>query len=489
VWPVTARRPQRVFGRAARAILRSRVLHGVGDRAAFEVQRRAARVLLRSESGSRRADGSRTGSTLLEAAPSALGRLAARLAHGTILVSGTNGKTTTTAMITAILEDRGFAVVTSAVGANQPGGITAELLETSRSHGRMRADIGVFEVDELWLARVVEAVDPVVLVLLNLFRDQLDRQGEIELVAGRWHALLETCPETTTVVACADDPRLMALTADRARRISFGLDDDSVALDALADAADPPRCPRCARTYSYDAVNLAHLGRYRCETCGTERPPPDVMARDICLDGSRGSSFTIHARGSRVHAQLAVPGVFNVYNATAAWAACSAVTALPATSVAPLGCFHPVFGRGEEVPIEGTSLLLLLTKNPTGMNEVVRTVLQDPDVRPLNLFMLLNDGVHDGRDISWIWDADLETFAPHLRQVVCAGSRNADLAVRLKYAGVDGSRIQVASSPEHGLALALGASGARLYVLANYTAMLDLHDVLAARGAVASIWR
>jgi UDP-N-acetylmuramyl tripeptide synthase len=440
---------------------------------------------LRSERGTRRADGSRTGAALLDALPETLSTLAARLSHEVVLVSGTNGKTTIAALVTTALVQQGHGVVTNSIGANQPSGIAAALVEATRPGGEIQGDYGVFEVDERWLPELVRATAPKVLVLSNLFRDQLDRHGEIELVADLWERMLNGAPEDMVVVACADDLRLTSLTADREHVALFGIDDNAVGHTDVPHAADVAQCPRCGVRVDLEISYVGHLGRFRCPSCGAAPPPADVVARAIDLRGSSSASFTLASRCEERRVKMALPGVFNVYNAAAAAATLTALGMSLDEIADGLERATPVFGRSEVVRVGEVELLLLLAKNPTGMNEVVKLVSSTEG--PLNLMFCLNDRVYDGRDVSWIWDVDLECLASRVGCVVCTGSRAAEMALRLKYAGVPQDAIVLEDRVDAAIdAAAHRGSG---YVIANYTAMLDVRDVLASEGHVRSVWR
>jgi UDP-N-acetylmuramyl tripeptide synthase len=445
--------------------------------------------LLRNESGQWRADGSVSGQRILDAEPDVIGRLADRLPHGSVLVSGTNGKTTTTSMVSAVLGAVGITTLGSQVGANQASGVAAELMAASRVGGRMAGDCGVFEVDELWLEQVLPQITPVALVLGNLFRDQLDRSGELESVSGRWSKMLDTCRSRTQLVLCADDPRVAALGRGRPAVLYFGLEDDGIALARLAHAADPMHCPICTHAHDYDVIYLSHLGRYFCRACGERRPEPEVFATDIRLHGINGSSFSLRTPGGQSSVSLKAPGLYNIYNAVAAAAVGHTLGVPPDIIASALSAVTPVFGRAEVIDVGDSQLVLLLVKNPTGMHEVMRMLLTESNGDRMNVLLVLNDSVYDGRDVSWIWDADLEVLAEPISRATCGGTRAAEMALRLKYAGVPTSAIAIESSVAAAIDTALATGPERVHVLANYTAMLDVRDLLAERGHVDSIWR
>ncbi|MGH2979456.1 MAG: MurT ligase domain-containing protein [Solirubrobacterales bacterium] len=452
---------------------------------------RAAGAMSRA---SRRGGGtSFPGRLLLRMDPRAIGRLAGRLERGAIVVSATNGKTTTAGMIAAILRQAGLEPVHNRAGANMPGGVATALLEQTGGDAA-EPGIGLFEVDEAWLRQVVDDLSPHTALLGNLFRDQLDRYGELEKLADEWSALVAERGGRTSFVLNADDPLVADLGRDRAgtprERVSyFGLEDRSHALERIEHASDAKHCRRCGTAYTYAAAYLGHLGVYECPHCGNARPAPSVAARAVELRGMAGSRFTLSSPAGVVDVSLRLPGLYNVYNATAAAACCLEVGATLEQVERGLESFSAAFGRAEEIDLGNRRMAILLVKNPAGANEVFRTVAAADGQGELDLWMVLNDRIADGRDISWIWDADFETLAPRAGRVVCSGTRAEELALRLKYAGVGQRRLEVIPSLERGFDRALAGSDDRtLYALPTYTALLELRDVLAGRGYAPPFW-
>jgi lipid II isoglutaminyl synthase (glutamine-hydrolysing) len=428
------------------------------------------------------------GKVLMRLEPHAIGRLASRLEHGSAVISATNGKTTTAAMVAAVLERGGTRLVHNRAGANMAGGVASALLQAARRGSRLDGDTGLFEVDEFWLGQVVDELNPRALLLANLFRDQLDRYGELDTIADRW---LDVCARTSAaLVLNADDPTVADLGRARGGDVDdatvsfFGVDDDAIALREMQHAADAKHCRRCGAPYRYDAVYLGHLGRYRCDNCGAHRPQPGVAATDVVLEGVRGARFTLRTPHGDRPIALPLPGLYNVYNALGAAALSLALGASLDDIAAGLGAVSPAFGRAETVQLAGRDLSILLVKNPAGANEVLRTLALEPGEH--DLLAILNDNIADGRDVSWVWDADFEVLAGRVRHVTCSGTRAAEMALRLKYAGVDPERIVVESGLDTGLDRALRHGDGRLFALPTYTAMLALRDVLVARGAAGS---
>ncbi|MFL5817637.1 MAG: MurT ligase domain-containing protein [Conexibacter sp.] len=427
------------------------------------------------------------GKVLMRLDPRAIRSLAARLPQGSVAISATNGKTTTAAMVAAILERRGTRLVHNRAGANMAGGIASTLLEAARGADGIDGDLGLFEVDEFWLPRLAEELGPRALLLSNLFRDQLDRYGELETIADRWAEVVAALPPETRLVLNADDPLVADLGRGREHVTTFGVEDDAMALPQMQHAADSKHCRRCGHAYAYEAIYLGHLGRYRCPQCGQHRPQPDVVAERVRLNGTRDASFTLRIDGDSATVALPLPGLYNVYNALGAAALCHVLGVPFAEVVAGLGAVEAAFGRAETIELDGRSLSILLIKNPAGANEVLRTLaLEDGEI---DLLAVLNDNVADGRDVSWVWDADFELLAGRVRHVVCSGTRAFELAVRLKYAGVDLARVAVLPELDDALDLAHVEAKGTLYALPTYTALLALRDLLARRGVAPEYWR
>ncbi len=413
--------------------------------------------------------------------PDALGRLAAEFPHGSALVTATNGKTTTAAMAADILTPR-FTLAHNRSGANLVSGVAATLLE------RRDAELGLFEVDEGAFPEVARRVRPRAVCLGNLFRDQLDRYGELELIAERWRvAVAELDPAAATVVN-ADDPLVGSLARGRPRVLRFGLDDPRAARERLPHAADSKYCVDCRTPYAYDAAYVGHLGAYRCPRCGNARPPLDVRARDVDLEGLEGATFELVAPSGTRRVRLALPGLYNVYNALAAASLALVLGASLDDVHAGLERFRAAFGRFERIRIGDRTLLMLLVKNPAGANEAVRTLVAGGP--PRVAVVALNDEIADGRDVSWIWDVDFEPLVESLERLVATGSRAQELALRFKYGGMDESRIEIV--PDLGRALDRGLElvppGGELPLLPTYTAMLALRRITVDRGLVRPYW-
>jgi UDP-N-acetylmuramyl tripeptide synthase len=420
--------------------------------------------------------------------PRLISLLASRLPAGTVIVAGTNGKTTTAHLLAHIMRACGRHPVHNRAGANLAAGIAAALVEHCDLSGRPRGDLGIFEVDEATVPRVVPALAPRVVVFTNLFRDQLDRYGEIDHIAGLWRSAARALPRELVCVANADDPLVYdAVRQLPAQVVTFGIEDDRYVLPALEHTAEARYCYTCGTPYVYALTYFGHMGHYRCETCGTRRPDPDVAARDVRLYGPEGSEATLAAGGAgSIRVRTVLPGLYNLYNVLAAAAAALQLGApLPRVGEA-VGSFVPAFGRGERFRLGRDEVQMLLVKNPAGFNEVLRTVLA---AGPLPaLLIAINDLDADGRDVSWLWDVDFELLSGRVGRVVATGLRAADLAVRLRHAGLPPAAIDVVEDLERALRRALELGEGRLFILPTYTAMLGLRRVLERWGAARRFW-
>src|SRR3989440_2895451 len=398
------------------------------------------------------------GKLLAELDRGAIDRLAARLASGTAVVSATNGKTTTTAMAAEILRPH-HRLAHNAAGANLVSGVASALLTAGD------VDLGLFEVDEGALPELVERLRPRAVCLGNLFRDQLDRYGELELVAERWRDAMAALPAAAQLVYNADDPQLAAVGEAHAGSVAFGLDDPRVARPSLQHAADSKYCVRCGTPYDYAAAYVGHLGEYRCPRGDHARPPLEVAARDVSLQGLERAAFRLDTPEGSCPIELGLPGPHTVYTPAAAAALARTLGADLDEIAAGLERFSAAFGRFERIAVGGKRILLLLIKNPAGANEAVRTLRDGgaprPGVVPPNV------QIADGRDVSWIWDVDFEGLLPGLETLVASGGRAAELALRFRYGGADQDRIEVvpalAAALDRGLQLT--AAGGELAVL------------------------
>ena len=414
--------------------------------------------------------------------PDAIAELAARLPRGSVVISATNGKTTTAAMVASVLERAGIPVVHNRAGANMAGGVASTLLAAARGGGRIDGELGLFEVDEFWLDRVTPelqprgdpARQPVPRSARPLRRARDDRRP-----LGRG-GVAGSPARPARLVLNADDPLIADLGRDAPNVTYFGVEDPSVAIAEMQHASDSKHCRRCGAAYVYDAIYLGHLGRYRCPSCGQQRPDAGGRGRaDRARRHPRGRRSSCARRSGTRRVELPLPGLYNVYNALGAAALCLGLGVPLEAIVAGLRDVQAAFGRAERIAIGDVELQILLVKNPAGANEILRTLVLEHE--ELDLLAILNDRTADGRDVSWIWDADFEMLAGRVRRVTCAGTRAAELALRLKYAGVPADRLHVvarARRPRSTRRSPTVESG-HLYALPTYTALLELRQELA----------
>ncbi len=450
--------------------------------ARLRVETAAARAVGRLSRAAGRGGGTTLpGKLLWKLDPDAVDALAVRLASGTALISATNGKTTTTAMAARILGSR-YALAWNNSGANLASGVASTLLSAPG------ADLALLEVDEAALPEMMRRIRPRVVSLGNLFRDQLDRYGELETVAERWRAAVATLDPGATLVLNADDPLVADLGRERPGVVRFGVDDPRHARPALQHAADSKYCLRCGRPYTYDAAYVGHLGAYRCDACGHARPPLDVAACEIELSGLDATAFDLVTRAGTRRVRLQLPGLYNVYNALAASSVALALGATLEEIDHGLSGFGGAFGRFERIVADGREIVVLLIKNPAGANEAVRTLLEG-DVPPV-LVLALNDAIADGRDVSWIWDVDFEPLLERAARIVVSGERATELALRCLYAGFPEGSLEVVPDLEHALdrGLELAPPDVPLVILPTYTAMLRLRGIATERGLVRPYW-
>ena len=375
-----------------------------------------------------------------------------------ILITGTNGKTTTAKMIESILSRAGMKTRCNTSGANLENGIVSTFLLDADMRGNLRSTHFIFEVDEAVVPLVLQKIRPRAVLVLNLFRDQLDRYGEVDVVAAKWRQALGTLTKKTTVILNADDPQVAFLGKQTHARIRyFGLNEKKLLVDTLEHATDSTFCPSCGSRLDYsDGVYYSHIGLWACAHCGLKRTKPDLAQWKSSL-----------------------PGLYNQYNTIAAVLTARELGIHDSTIASALSHYSPAFGRQEEFTLRDKRIKIFLSKNPAGFNMSLRTVLE---MKPRVLLLALNDRIPDGRDVSWIWDVDFEMI-PKGVAVVVTGDRAGDIAVRMKYAR-DGERylfIEKQLSAAVTKSLELLSNKETLYVLPTYSAMLDIRKILIGR--------
>ncbi|HYM14435.1 MAG TPA: MurT ligase domain-containing protein [Dehalococcoidia bacterium] len=430
------------------------------------------------------------GLAALRVDPHVVHALAAQAGAGAIAITGTNGKTTTSLMLSRIAAAAGLRPLHNRSGSNLMRGVAAMLVGEATLAGRIpdaRRRVAILEVDEATLPEIVREGAPRVIVVTNLFRDQLDRYGEVDAVAQAWERGFAAAGGDTTMVLNADDPAVAHLgRGARTRVIYYGIDDTTAGSPEMDHASDFRTCLDCGGDLAYDVSYYGHIGHWRCTRCDNRRPQPDVRITRVTL-GEDVTSLAIAIPDGTLNVRLPLAGLYNAYNALAAVAGSLALGLPRDAIVSALEGFSAAFGRQERFQVGTRAVQVLLGKNPTGLNQVLHTVAARPG--PKHLLFFLNDGIADGRDVSWIWDTDYETLQPQTASVLAAGTRAEDLALRLKYAGY-GSDIGVEHDTAAALRRAVAATpeGGALYVLPTYTAMLEVRELLAKNSGAAHFW-
>jgi UDP-N-acetylmuramyl tripeptide synthase len=420
--------------------------------------------------------------------------LGKQLRHGSFVVTGTNGKTTTSGLIAYVLRGAGMQAWRNREGSNLARGVATALIARSRLSGRLR-DGGdaafVFEVDEAAFPQVVADLKPRAITITNLFRDQLDRYGEVDTVAERWRFALGKLSEQTVLVLNADDPAVAALADSRpagSQILYYGVDEAPPAEEDAerVEVIDTRTCPRCGHPLEYSVRFYSHVGHWACPACGFARLIPQVRATAISFDGLEGSRFALSLPQGTIEVRVGLPGLYNVYNALAA-AAAGTLAGAPLEGIqTALARFTPAFGRAERIEVDGRTAHLLLAKNPTGLNEVMRALAREGHRH--HMLLILNDRAADGEDVSWIWDADFEQVAGLAASLTVSGTRAYDLALRMKYAGMPADTVEPDIAAALSSALERVPQGETLYIVPTYTAMLAVRGELERRGYVPHYW-
>jgi lipid II isoglutaminyl synthase (glutamine-hydrolysing) len=426
--------------------------------------------------------------------PEALTKLSRRLRLGSAAITGTNGKTTTTRMISKILQTAGVRAVNNSTGANLVTGVTAALISDSDLAGRPAAEMGLFEVDEASVPKVAAEAELEILAVLNLFRDQLDRYGELAYTGKVIASAFSALPHGGAVVLNADDPLVASLGRSTGSPAYFGVDEPALDTGRLQHIADSKDCPLCGTALDYKTVYMGHVGVYDCRNCSFGRPGLRYRASQVRFDGARGTEFLLSTPAGETGVKVNLPGLYNVYNALAAAAVAGEAGVGLREISRGLEEFGGAFGRVERVRVGDKEAFLLLIKNPVGFNEILRTFVTGGDAR--YVLIAINDNHADGRDVSWLWDVDFEMLADAraegrtegMEPFMVSGIRAEDMAVRLKYADLPVGT--VIPDREEAIKAALDATPPHgtLYVLPTYTAMLEIRKTLSELGYTHPFW-
>ena len=425
------------------------------------------------------------GRVALKICPGLPGMLAKNVT--TVIVTGTNGKTTTSRMIEQSWMDAGISYFANRSGANLLSGVTAEFAVHSTNSGRCRYTHALIEADEAAFKFIAKHVHPSVVVVTNVFRDQLDRYGEVTHTLDNIRLGIENSPEAVLAIN-ADDSLCTSLAGQVKNRVLFFGVNTPIYRERVSELSDAPYCIRCKHEYVYDYVTYGHLGRYHCPNCGYARPEPEVAVSRIEATDQEHSEVVFRIGETEYPAKINLPGGYNIYNACAAMAAGELMGLDPAVTAKSLSSFACGFGRMEKFQIHGVDVRMILIKNPAGCNQVLNFLTQIRE--PFVFVACLNDRMQDGRDVSWIWDVDFERLTDMREQIVSldvSGRRAEDMALRFKYAGFPVEHLRVnkdyRSLIENAVAL-----GKPVYIMPTYTAMLDLRSTISKVYGYMNFW-
>ncbi len=377
-----------------------------------------------------------------------------------ILIAGTNGKTTTATLLKFILSTSSYQVFQNEEGANLLNGIASSLIKNSSLFGKISKNVAIFEIDEASLPLVLQQIQPDAVVLLNLFRDQLDRYGEVDVIAKKWEESLQSLEKKTTVFLNADDPQIAYLAKNlRPKSDFFGLTNKFFTNQQIPHDVDSVYCPSCGQKLFYDGFAYSHLGDYYCKQCGFKRPKV----------------------GKKTDLPNPLEGLYNLYNLNAAALVCNRLFNISDDQIKKvLPQFKAVFGRQEEIIYKGKKIFLILSKNPTGFNQSISVVAKKFKQNKDSLLVLLNDRIPDGRDVSWIWDVDFELL-PQARHLYITGDRVYDMALRLQYADVVNFKFFNDSAQAIKEAVKTTSNGETLFIMPTYSGMLEVRKFLSGK--------
>lgn len=424
------------------------------------------------------------GRVALKLCPDVLGHLAKNVT--TIIVTGTNGKTTTSRMIEQALADSGISYFANRSGANLLSGVTAEFAMHSSMTGKCKHEYALIEADEAAFKAISRYVDAKVVVVTNVFRDQLDRYGEVT------HTLDNICigvSNSKHAMLClnADDSLSGSLAEMVDNPVLYYGVDTPIYKTRVAELSDAPYCHHCKSAYEYDYVTYGHLGGFRCPGCGHKRPAPQVSVWEVISSNAEQSKILIGSEGVNYPATVNLPGGYNIYNACACMACAKALGLDLAVAAKSLSSFACGFGRMEKFEIKGASLRMILIKNPAGCNQVLNFLTDITE--PFVFAACLNDRTQDGKDVSWIWDVDFEQLVQmqNLDKVLISGVRADDMAMRFKYAGLPVEKIEIIR--DYGeLTETCIRQGKPVFIMPTYTAMLDLRASISKQYGFKAFW-
>ena len=404
-----------------------------------------------------------------------------------VAITGTNGKTTSSRMVEAAFAGENKSYFANRSGANLISGITTEFAMNSSLSGKCRKEYAVIECDEAAAVKVFGQLRPEVIVVTNLFRDQLDRYGEVTHTLENIRNAIKAVPDATLCLN-ADCSLTSSLALELPNRVVyFGIDGGAAPSHKATELSDASHCIRCKAEYEYDYINYGHLGGFRCPKCGYSRHDADFAVTDIVEQGSDGSTVVMNILGEKRIVNINLPAMYNIYNAAGAVAAIVEMGLGADAAVKALGGFKCGFGRMEQFSL-GSGTKIMLVKNPAGCNQVVE-FLQNIKEKFV-LVICLNDRGADGTDISWIWDVDFEeliNLSGRLQRVIVSGDRAGDMRVRVKYAGIDDGAIETQRDYDK-LVEWIASQELPVYIMPTYTAMLELREAVIRHCGGSEFW-
>jgi UDP-N-acetylmuramyl tripeptide synthase len=421
--------------------------------------------------------------------PDVLDRLVGRCGVPVVAITGSNGKTTTARLCTALLRGEGVTVEQNSAGANLIQGVTSLAVGSADLRGRISQGVLIAEVDEGALTLVTDELRPRTLLVTDIFRDQLDRYGEMNAVASAIDAVASRLPSDAVVVLNGDDPLVANMATERTGgRLTFGLE-LAESRDRITRAADSIRCPRCSSNLDYAYVYLSHMGDYRCTNCGFARPSLDVAVTALEVEGVSETRMTLRTPSGSMTLRVPQAGVHVAYNTAAAVAICLSLGIEIPHAAASVAGVRPAFGRLESIDAGGRRVILAFSKNPTSFNTTLRTLAGIGE--PRQLLVAFSNTLIDGEDFGWLWDVDFESAAASVEHATAGGLRADEVANRLKYAGVEPDRIDVIEDRRAALDAALAAvpMGGTLVITAGYTPTIEMREEMRRRGWVGRYWQ
>jgi UDP-N-acetylmuramyl tripeptide synthase len=429
-----------------------------------------------------------TGMVARRVDPSILRKIVLDRGEPVIAITGSNGKTTTARFTAALLRGAGVTVSHNSAGANLVQGVTSIAITSASLRGRLPGGVLVVEVDEGALPKVAPELEPRALLITDLFRDQLDRFGEIYAVAEAIESVAASLPAESALVVNADDPMVATLAPKRqGRRVTFGLALDR-STDRITRAADTIRCPRCQSDLVYDHVYLSHMGAYRCSACTFKRPKLDVAVTELEIAGLDRTRLTVKTPSGKLSLEIPQSGTHIAYDAAGAIAILVGLDVPLEQAAESLASVGPAFGRLETIEADGRTIVLAFAKNPTSYNTTLHALATEGE--PRQLLIAASNTLVDGEDFGWLWDVDFESMAPGVERAVVSGTRADELANRLKYAGLSPSRMVVMEDRASALNAALNGLpvGGRLVILSGYTPLIELRNEMRKRGWAGRYW-